>query len=95
MQCAPIYSVKFLSRIDFEMKLLALFSDLGLVARTKSQLHDLGYLLPVIADSWHADRLSTMRVDAQIVKVNIISHDASAYTIGHLVPHQYQNKSRI
>jgi hypothetical protein len=84
MQCASIYSVPLLFRTNFELKLLALFSDLGLVARSKPELHHLGYLLPVIADSWHDDRLSTMRVDALLVKVHTSLHDTSLHALGYL-----------
>ena len=49
-------------RSDFELRLLALFSDVGLEARTEPQLRDLGSLLPAIADAWHEDRLPSTRL---------------------------------
>jgi len=55
-------------RLILVKKLLALFADLALVAQTRSQMYDLGSLLPIIAATSHADE-AILQGDAQLVKV--------------------------
>lgn len=46
---APVH----ICRADFELRLLSLFSEVGLEAHYEGQLRDLGALLPAIAAAWH------------------------------------------
>lgn len=41
-------------RLDFELKLLHLFCDIGLDAKTEGQVRDLGAMLPALAASWQS-----------------------------------------
>lgn len=49
-------------RSDFEVKLLLLFSDVGLEARTQAQVHDLASFLPAIACTCHDEKRAAGRM---------------------------------
>ena len=51
--------------------MLTLFADLASVATTKTQLYDLGSLLPVIAACCCGDESVSLHSDAQMVKVGM------------------------
>ena len=50
------------ARSDFEVKLLLLFSNLGLEARTEAQVEELAAFLPAIASISHDERQAAKRL---------------------------------
>lgn len=58
-------------RNSLEGKVLALFADLASVATSKTQLYDLGSLLPVLAACYCGDESVSLHSNAQIVKVGV------------------------